>query len=148
MTSGDFTVLRDSASTIQIENHLKRCNDLFEPSLDSYVDIQNYALKIMQRAHRFEIFEGSQLICLLAVYLNVREGRAFITNISVEKIYQGHGIASLLVETAMRWLRGQRCNFVELEVWIANKKALKFYELLEFKKEKTRGSKLVLKKII
>ncbi len=82
----------------------------------------------MDRATRFEAWDGT-LVGLVAAYCNDPEsGAAFITNVSVRREWRGKGIATHLIEllVAHAGRAGFRC--VRLEVDLANERAVDRYE--------------------
>jgi len=118
----------NSASEVQIVDHLALCDADFVPPLARRVDLAAYAQKIVDRATRFEAWDGT-LVGLLAAYCNDPESSAaFITNLSVRREWRGKGIATHLIEllVAHAGRAGFRC--VRLEVDLANERAVDRYE--------------------
>lgn len=118
-----------------IEEHLIKCSENFVPSLDSYVDIPSYAIKLEKFADTFEAWYKSELICLIACYLNDRErGDGFITNVSTIKHFQGKGIARKILVDLFNYATQKNFNTLSLEVHKNNLKAIDFYTKIGFHK--------------
>ena len=113
----------------QIRNHLERCKNEFIPKLQSYVNLTEYSQKIWLKAKRFERFGygGDELIGLIAAYDNNSDKMGFITNVSVEREYQGIGMSLSLLNECINY------NKINLEVYKSNKRAISFYEKNGFK---------------
>ena len=79
-----FTANKASLSTIL--RHLVKVDDLFVPTLSSYVNIDLYSKKIFEKADRIEIWKNQELVGLLAFYTNLTS--IFVTNVSLDKIYK------------------------------------------------------------
>lgn len=147
MSLFNFTV--NKASKNQIYNHLIRCNNLFQPPLSSIVDLKNYSVKIRSFATTFEIWNNKRLVSLVAIYVNDLENKiAYITNVSVEKLFQGKGYAHFLLEKAI--CKSLELNFKEinLEVNTTNKKAIKLYLDYNFFIKKRDAEKILLIKYL
>lgn len=110
------------------------CNDFFVPKLDSKVNLKEYSSKLFKKATRFEAWDKSVLIGLVATYYNDHIPHiGFISNVSVLFEYSGKGIASNLLKMCTTF--GQNNNFHELklEVSTQNHPAIKVYENHGFK---------------
>jgi len=79
----------DESSAAHVAQHLFKCADSFVPPLS--VDIVEYAKKIRKHASTLEAWVDEELAGLVAVYTNTPP-TAFITNVSVVRIYSGQGI--------------------------------------------------------
>ena len=138
---------QNTADLNQLSQHLKRCNTLFEPNLDTYVNIDNYAEKIFKNATTFEIWEKNELVGLVACYLNdENQNTGYITNVSVEKYYQSKGLAKILLIKSIELSKKLEFQKLALEVESINKKAINLYESLGFKSVKVRKNKLYMEK--
>lgn len=132
-----------SKSSIEdILAHLKSCSFDFKPRLETYVDIDSYSNKLISRAIRFEAFVESKLVGLIAIYVNSNEKLAFITSVSVESEYQGHGIASELLKKAKEYAKGKSIEKINLEVFPENLKAINFYKNHGFKTDECTLTKI------
>lgn len=122
-----------TASRQAIINHLQECADYFIPPLYTYVNINNYAEKIYSESMTFESWDGSNLIGLIAAYFNdEKSGVGYITNISVIKQYQSHGIASQLLKTTIDYGKVNNFTRLMLEIRNTNKRILKLYNKFGF----------------
>ena len=135
----------NTASEEQIVDHLALCDADFVPPLARRVDLADYAKKIVDRATRFEAWDGP-LVGLLAAYCNDPEsGAAFVTNLSVRREWRGRGVATRLIEllVAHAGRAGFRC--VQLEVDLANARALERYEKSGFEITGMQGGVAIMR---
>lgn len=131
MNSVSYSI--NSATKNNIQNHLKRCNTLFYPHLSTYVNIEEYADKIKSNAYTFEAWDKEQLIGVVACYLNNSDTKkGYITNVSVEKNYQGKGIAKKLVQQTIDKAIALKFKTLFLEVNVNNSSAISLYQSLGF----------------
>lgn len=137
-------ITQNESNEENIFKHLKKCSNQFIPSLDTYVDIKLYSKKIYKQANRFEIFENGYLKGLVAVYINNSKG--FITNVSIEKEYQGKNLAKTLLDNCFTFLILNSCKIVSLNVNINNTKAINFYLKNGFKQIKKENDILIMEK--
>ena len=125
--------LVNKASAAEICAHLSSCDADFVPRLSTRVEMQDYAKKIASRATRFEAWAGDKLVGLMAVYCNNQEQRiAFITSVSVLKIWAGKGIATNLLAQCVEHAKMSGMQQVSLEVAQNNLPAVKLYEKMGF----------------
>ena len=61
------------------------------------------------------------------MYINSSEGIGFITNVSVDIEYKGHGVASKLMDQVKEYASKNSIETIELEVYQENIKAINFY---------------------
>ena len=132
---------------IELHNHLLRCDDYFIPRLSSYVDIDQYVLKLYERAKKVAVFDGDRIIALGAFYITNRNC-GFITNMSVDPSFQSSGLGKRLLSLIEQELAAADVNQLELEVFDCNSKALGFYLSNGFIVVDTNGSKKFLRKYI
>jgi len=122
----EFCLNRADQATIL--KHLLDCDSEFLPRLSERVEIPSYSLKIQESATRFEAWNASHLVGLLAAYCNDAEQRAaFITSVSILKQWQGKGIAQQLLDQCIARIRGLGFAQIELEVALDNSKAVLLY---------------------
>jgi ribosomal protein S18 acetylase RimI-like enzyme len=131
-----------------IRQHLNRCSLSFVPSLDSYVNIEEYSEKIYDKAIIFSKFEQNDIIGLVAVYDNFEEKIGWITNVSVDPNFTGIGIASELLDNCYKHFENKGYFHIFLEVFLNNKKAINLYNKHGFIKYKIKEDKMVLRKEI
>ena len=123
----------DTASRAAITEHLQHCDADFLPPLSSRVEINNYVTKIMDNAVRLEAWSGTLLTGLLAVYCNNHDTRiAFITSVSVVKIWTGRGIAASLLQQCIAQARLSGMEQIVLEVGVENDPAINLYKKTGF----------------
>lgn len=129
--------------------HLEACNDLFSPPLSSYVNISTYAHKIHRNSELFEAWDNGELIGLVACYMNDPDNeRAFITNVSVFKEYQGRGVAIQLLNKTISKVTGKSFNKIKLDVQVDNQIAIALYKKFGFYLSGKIGNKYSMEKII
>jgi len=128
----------NKATLQEILNHLERCDDQFIPPLSSTVILGEYAYKITQKAERVECYNEQKLIALVAFYMNRETGVSFITNVSVEKLFNNLGIARKLVKKCEDISLSQNIFQIKLEVNIYNSAAINLYNKLGYTEEKKK----------
>jgi ribosomal protein S18 acetylase RimI-like enzyme len=122
-----------SATENQIKVHLLECSENFIPSLDSTVNISEYAQKIFLKAITFEAFFDNVLAGLVAAYFNVEDkNAAFITNVSTIKHFSGMRIASKLMNNVIDYASKIESPKIRLEVNKNNISAKKLYQNFKF----------------
>jgi 2-polyprenyl-3-methyl-5-hydroxy-6-metoxy-1,4-benzoquinol methylase len=128
-----------------IQQHLTTCSNTFIPSLDSYVDINDYSKKIFEQATLFSKFDGAKLVGLVAAYDNPTEKFGWVTNVSVDPNYSRKGIASELLNECNKYFENKKYFNIFLEVFSDNKKAIKLYIKHGFINYKIKDNKMTLK---
>ena len=128
-----------------IQQHLTTCSNTFIPSLDSYVDINDYSKKIFEQATLFLKFDGDKLVGLVAAYDNPTEKFGWVTNVSVDPNYSRKGIASELLNECNKYFKNKKYFNIFLEVFSDNKKAIKLYIKHGFINYKIKNNKMTLK---
>lgn len=115
-----------------IKEHLNKCSVNFTPALDTYINIEQYSEKIFNKAVRFEAFDGSTLIGLIAMYIDINEKTSYITNVSVDTDYKGRNVGSTLINEAKKYALNKNIKKIELEVYQENINAINFYNKHRF----------------
>jgi ribosomal protein S18 acetylase RimI-like enzyme len=128
-----------------VQQHLITCSNTFVPSLDSYVNINEYSKKIFEQAILFTKFDGDELVGLVAVYDNPTEQFGWITNVSVDPEYSGKGIATELLNRCYKYFETKKYFSIFLEVFVNNDKAIKLYIKQGFTNYKIKENKMILK---
>ena len=132
---------KNNSSYLDIKGHLERCDKDFVPFLSSYININQYAKKLLKKAIRYEMYIDSDLIGLAAVYIDANI--AFVTNFSIENSYFGKGFSRQLMSECILDLSG-KVNLVELDVFEENVRALYFYEKLSFVAKRRKDNIITL----
>ena len=128
-----------------VQQHLITCSNTFVPSLDSYVNINEYSKKIFEQAILFTKFDGDKLVGLVAAYDNPTEQFGWITNVSVDPEYSGKGIATELLNRCYKYFKTKKYFSIFLEVFVNNDKAIKLYIKQGFTNYKIKENKMILK---
>lgn len=136
MSLSDLTI--NKATELEIYEHLERCSHVFNPPLNTYVDLKDYSRKIKTLASTFEIWEQDHLISLIAVYMNnIDSKEAFISNVSVEAKFQGLGLASKLLKNVIEEAMKSGFDKIMLQVRPNNITAIELYKKFGFELSKT-----------
>lgn len=134
---------RDTASVAQLCEHLQSCDKNFSPPLSSRVEIPYYANKLHKSAARYEAWSGYTLIGLVAVYQNAPDSRsAFISNVSVVKLWQGRGIAGQLLDLCIEEATKLKFTEIALDVSKSQPIAVSMYEKRGFRAQRTTSGML------
>ena len=129
MNGAAVEIKRNLATAAEIATHLRACDGNFVPPLSQRVALDDYALKIVQRAERFEAWSGEQLAGLVAAYCNdCAFQTAFVTSVSVLPAWHGEGIASRLLQACTASVRQTGFKRIKLEVDAHNIAATRLYE--------------------
>jgi ribosomal protein S18 acetylase RimI-like enzyme len=124
---------RNKSSYQQVLAHLRVCDSDFMPPLSQRLSVSAYALKLMDKAARFEAWCDTDLVGLVALYCNdSSKSSAFITNVSVIPQWQGRGIAGLLIGHCADAMSQLLFKAIELEVDERNSAAIGLYKKYGF----------------
>lgn len=135
----------NSASELELADHLRYCDASFMPPLSGRVEIENYARKIAANAIRFEAWKDDALLGLLAVYCNEFKCRtAYITSVSVLPAWGGRGIASLLMSQCIEHVTGLAAGRIELDVHSESIGAIRLYEKHGFLGKSLHGKTITM----
>lgn len=117
------------ADKVTIVSHLLACDNSFMPPLSQRVNIDDYAIKIENKAQLFEAWANNELVGLIAAYCNDKDkNTAFISNVSVLPEWRNRGIAQRLMEKCIINMQELGFTQIELEVNKSNKAAIFLYE--------------------
>jgi ribosomal-protein-alanine N-acetyltransferase len=120
---------KNKASATQISEHLSQCGEVFVVALKERTDINQYAQKLATLAVCLEAWSDDTLIGLLALYCNdLQEKRAYISHVSTLPAWQGHGIATHLLQQAIQHAQASGIRSIQLEVSANNTPAIRLYE--------------------
>lgn len=128
--------------------HLNDCSDSFIPSLNSRVNIEEYANKIAERAVTFEAWTNGMLIGLIATYFNFEAKFGYITSVSVSKKFMGVGIASELLKRCISYANTNKLKEIKLEVYKENIPAINFYKKYNFTKNEIKNDSMFMSHIL
>jgi len=146
MIPGEVEIVINRATAADIESHLLNCDTRFNPPLSSRVNINDYAVKLAEKAVTFGAYIGGDLVALVAVYINKESGmKAFISNVSVLDELEGTGVASLLMDLCIDHVRDHKIKVLALEVSSLNKRAISFYTRYGFNIEADKNGFLQMK---
>ena len=120
----------NKASLRSISKHLNKVDDLFVPVLSSYVNIDEYSKKIFEKADKIELWQGEELIGLLAFYINPIS--VFITNLSLDSTLHGLGYGVKMLDRLFEITKEKKIKEISLEVNSMNHKAVNFYKSIGF----------------
>lgn len=133
MTSFKINYNEGLATADEIREHLLVCSDNFSPPLLTYIDLEEYVSKLAMYSTNIEAWHNGKLIGLIAVYLNNAKSKAaYITNVSVERVYNGNGIASRLLQKVEEIAKANGFSSIVLEVKAENIKAIQFYKKRQY----------------
>lgn len=138
------TFLINTATAADIQAHLLGCEADFVQALKAQTDIKHYAEKMATQATRFELWQASQLVGLLAVYCN-QAPQAFITNVSLWPSVQGQGFATQLMTACIDHVQSLGLPTIALKVANSNHKAIAFYQKCGFKTEHMDEAELTMR---
>jgi ribosomal protein S18 acetylase RimI-like enzyme len=123
----------NKASAAEIAEHLRRCDAGFVPRLSERVDIDEYAIKIVTSATRFEAWADGVLVGLVAAYCNDVVSRiAYITSVSLLDDWRGRGIGACLIKSCLKHAATSCMKSASLDVDSTNLPAIRLYEKCGF----------------
>jgi len=146
METVDVTYRIKTANTQEILEHLRKCDDSFQPILTKRVNIEEYARKICDKAITFEAWHGKILVGLLAAYFSNDSKRCvFITNVSVLEDFMGMGVASRLLQECKQYAVQENFWEIRLEVNKENVRAIHLYRKFNFALDETGKDVLTMR---
>lgn len=128
----DIEIKLNTASEIDIKNHLDKSNESFIPPLSERVNIEEYSKKIKQKALTFEAWVDHKLIALIALYKNENDNIGYITSVSVLPFFKGKRITSRLLDYVIKSTTDDGFNKIQLEVNKSNIPAISLYKKYHF----------------
>ena len=147
--SVEIEYLSNHASEAQIAQHLSQCDADFVPPLNTRIDINDYANKIVRKAVRFEAWSDSVLIGFVAVYCNDHQARiGYITSVSILKAWTKKGIAAHLMEQYVMHVKSSGMHEISLEVASDNAPAIRLYEKNGFVAGRTNSSFVTMNRVL
>lgn len=148
MIQEEIEIKIKTATELEIRDHLLHCDSCYIPPLSTRVNITEYSNKLSVLAMTFEAWHHANLIGLVAAYFNDETlSTAYISDVSVNSIYQGKGVARKLVLACINYAHERKFRYVNLEVGIENAGAIQLYTTLGFSKvtEKEHSTIMSLK---
>lgn len=127
MNPGSVSYRERSATSEQIRTHLEHCDQSYQPPLSQRVHIGDYATKIASNAETFEAWVDGHLVGLVATYFNDANGSGFVTSVSVDDDFTGHGIATALLSRCIERARSIDMGSIALVVFRGNDQAIRLY---------------------
>ena len=131
---------------VQFEITLEELMGYFETIDQEYlnqllieVNLSQYATKLIERANKIILRDGTKVIASLFYYES--EDEIFISHLSVCKSAERQGLGKTVLVSLMSKVR-QRV--IILEVDVNNINARKFYEIMGFKEKSNRSKKIVM----
>lgn len=112
------------SSQFELFEFLKGNDDAFYPLFSQSVNLDEYSLKLHNKADRYECWSGDELIGLLAVYTNQETNTAYIPYLCVTHKMSSLGIAHKLLS---HFLESTNAFKVILECRRNNERAFAFY---------------------
>lgn len=138
------TYSRNRADEARLLAYLQAVDAHFVPVLSTRVDLSGYAAKLCARAERFEAWNGTALVGLVAAYCNM-PAVAFVTSVSVLPAWQGRGVARELLRQCLHHVQQAGLSSVALEVSPQATAAVSLYKALGFVIEAQDNSRLELR---
>ena len=110
-----------------------QCDNDYNPTLSSMVDIDKFVDKIYQFAQIISIEIDDKLAGMIAIYCNdTVTQRAFITSVCIFPEYRGMGLGSELIANSKQFAQSNGMKSILLEVGKNNLSARKLYEKTGF----------------
>ena len=110
----------------RIYQFLNEVDAIMLPPLSERVCISDYAEKLACLAETLFIVQDGCDIASCSVYCNSET--AFISSIAVKCEFLKQGIGTALMDEVMRYVKEKKCERIQLEVYVSNDAALKFYQ--------------------
>ena len=107
-----------------ISCHLHAVDNSFAIPLSQRLDIEEYAQKLYLKSNRLEAWNKNDLVGLIAYYHNEAEHRFHVSNVSVIKQFEGHGIATHLLMQTRKNAEHLNVNRIDL---LADVQVVNFY---------------------
>ncbi len=121
----------------------------FPPLSLQVIDLEEYAKKIVLYADIMIASNNNNDIGLIAIYCNDLKSKiSFITSIGIDKVYQNHGVASDLLELAIKSAEQKGFQVIKLEVNSKNNNAMKFYKKSGFRQASQNGNIILMVKYL
>jgi len=117
-------------------------NCTFNPTLLNYIKyINQYCNKLYTLSQRYELWDMSNLVALIAVYEN-NFPNAYIPIVGVIDKFRGKGLGDLLLNYTLKQIENKRFKKVSLEVYTNNIVAINLYRKYGFIISQEYGTKI------
>jgi len=121
----------------------------YVPPLSSYINIDEYASKLVKRAEVWIASTELEDVGVVAFYANNSATKeAFISTIGVIPSFRGKGLGLKLIEKAAQIAKDRGMLYLALEVSGDNVSAINLYARCGFKRHKDAGVKTYEKSLI
>lgn len=140
----NYKITTNKVKYKDILKHLQECSDQFTPPLNSYVNIEDYSLRLSKYCNAIAIQDKKKIIGLLAYYVSNSNKEIYISNLSVYNRYQNLGLGTILITELINNSINQK---ILLKVNLSNRKAIKFYKKNGFRFKEKEENNLILEHI-
>lgn len=137
--SNDGIQVQFEVNLEELMDYFQSLNPEFLSQLLLEVDLNDYAAKLVEKANKIILRDGSQILASLFYYES--QERVFISHLSVCKSAERQGLGKAVFELLLCRVSEK---VITLEVDINNTKARKFYEIMGFRQASEMKKKLVL----
>lgn len=122
---------------------------MFMPLENQGIDCRQYAKKLFQYAEVYAIKKDENLAGVIAFYCNdFHDFKAFLSNIVVNDIYRGQGIASYMLRLMFQICNERGMHVIGLEVHKDNDVARALYSKHGFREVKWNGEFIYMERSI
>jgi len=146
MESVTFEKLTGNAHKPRLEAFLRLSDTWTEPALSYRVVLLEFAEKILLNGHAIlAVSADARDVGLAAFYCNddIRH-RAYLTHLAVEPAYRSRGLGRALLDQARKHCSSVGMTSMQLEVYLSNEAAIRFYVSCGFVKSHAEGVNLNL----
>lgn len=142
-------LLQSKHRYVEILEALSHLGRYLPESLESQVDLREYAKKLEDNADVVLATYKDQAVGVLAVYINDLEKKlAYIPIVSVCPSHQRVGIGRKMVEKAIELAAQKGFRKIRLRADAANIAAISLYQALQFRTVGTTGHKVTMERLL
>lgn len=124
---------RTKLSHEEIFNYFIENKKIFNPPLETRLNVKEYSLKLYKYATHFCAYSDRKLIGLIACYFNEKDTiTGFISSVSVKREYHGSGIFAELINQVINYGKLNNFRKIKLEVRPENRQVLQMYKKFGF----------------
>lgn len=125
--------MNNNISLLNLVEFLESVDSDFPISLSDKVNINDYAMKLLNNATIKFCIKGNQIVGMVAGYTeNLADNIAYITVLAVRKEFRGLRIGYDLVKEFIEVCRGKKIKAIHLYTHKTNSSAIKMYNNLGF----------------